>query len=244
MGIDRWTDETDWPPPDALVESWFLHSGGRANRATGDGSLSSDPPEEEPEDAYTADPRDPVPSVGGATLMPGGRPGWNDGPWDQALAEARPDVLCYTSAPLERSVGVIGSVEAVLFAASSARDTDFVARLVDVHPGGRAEILTEGILRARYRESLAEPRLLERGAVTELRIDLGPTANVFRRGHRVRLDIASSSFPRFDPNTQTGNGAAADGPEDVVVATNRVVHDRHRPSRLLLPVVERAWEDG
>ena len=243
MGVDRWQDEVDWPPPDANEAAWFLHSGGRANSSRGDGTLSRTAPEDEPEDTYRSDPLDPVPSMGGATLSRGGLAGWNDGPWDQAIPEARADVLSYTSEPLERPLGVIGSIALELHAASSARDTDFVARLVDVHPNGRAEIITEGILRARYRESLASPRALEPGVVEQYRIELGPTANVFLRGHRIRLDVCSSSFPRFDPNTQTGNTASDDGPADVVVATNRVVHDRGHPSRLLLPVVDRPWED-
>jgi putative CocE/NonD family hydrolase len=242
MGVDRWSDETDWPPPDAVDRPWFLHSGGRANSAAGDGALSLDAPGDEPEDVYTADPDDPVPSIGGASLIAPGRPGWSDGPWDQAVAERRRDVLSYTSAPLQAPLGVIGSVEVVLHAASSALDTDFVARLVDVHPDGRAELLSEGILRARYRDSLAEPRPLEPDRPVELRIGVGPTANVFLPGHRVRLDIASSSFPRFDANPQSGGDPATDGPEAVVVARNRVLHDRGHPSRLVLPTVERAWE--
>jgi putative CocE/NonD family hydrolase len=242
MGIDRWQDEADWPPPDAVQTAWHLHSGGRANTARGDGILSTAAAASEPEDAYRSDPHDPVPSMGGATLMPGGRSGWNDGPWDQRLPEARRDVLCYTSAPLSRALGIIGSVGLVLHASSTALDTDVTARLVDVHPDGRAELLTEGILRARYRTSLAAPVPLTPGELTELRIDLGPTANVFLPGHRIRLDVASSSFPRFDVNTQTGGDAASDGPDAIVVATNRVAHDRLHPSRLLLPVVDRAWE--
>jgi uncharacterized protein len=242
MGIDRWSAEADWPPPDAREVAWFLHSDGRANGASGDGALTTDAPGDEPEDVYTADPNDPVPSIGAASLTAPGRPGWSDGPWDQAVAERRRDVLSYTSAPLDRPLGVIGSVTLVLHAASSALDTDFVARLVDVHPDGRAEILTEGILRARYRESLAEARLLERDRPVELRIAVGPTANVFLPGHRIRLDIASSSFPRFDANPQSGGDPATDGPEAVVVARNRVIHDRGHPSRLVLPIVERAWE--
>src|SRR4029078_10538560 len=133
------------------------------------------------------------------------------------------DVLSYTSAPLQRPVGVIGSVGVVLHAASSALDTDFVARLVDVHPDGRAELLSEGILRARYRDSLAEPRPLEPDRAVERRICGGPTANVFLPGHRIRLDIASSSFPRFDANPQSAGGPAPDAPEAGVVADNRAL---------------------
>jgi putative CocE/NonD family hydrolase len=241
MGVDRWQDELDWPPPDAVETAWYLHSAGRANTAQGDGALSATPPGDETMDVYVSDPRDPVPSIGGATLMPGGRPGWNDGPWDQAAAEMRADVLSYTSEPLDRALGVIGSIRIELHVASSAADTDLVAALVDVHPDGRAEILTEGILRARYRLSLRDPRPLPRDELVEVRIDLGPTANVFLPGHRVRVDIASSSFPRFDVNPQSGGDAGSAGPDELVVARNRVAHDSLHPSRLLLPVVDREW---
>ena len=244
MGIDRWQDEVDWPPPDATETPWYLHSDGRANSADGDGVLSTEAPDDETRDAYLSDPRDPVPSTGGATLMPGGRQGWNDGPWDQSVAESRADVLCYTSTPLDRPLGVIGSVVLVVHAASSAPDTDVAARLVDVHPDGRAEILCEGILRARYRDGLDDPRPLPRDELVELRIDVGPTANVFLPGHRVRLDIASSSFPRFDVNPQTGGDPATAGPDDVAVARNTIAHDRAHPSRLMLPVVDRDWAIG
>lgn len=244
MGADRWQDEADWPPPDAELRPWFLHSTGRAGLPGGDGTLSAEPPGEEPADTYRYDPNDPVPSMGGATLMPGGRPGWNDGPWDQRSLAGRADILRFASAPLDRPVGVIGDVEVVLHAASSARDTDFTARLIDVQPDGREEILAEGILRARYRESLAEARLLEPGSIVELRIRVGPTANVFRVGHRIRVDVSSSSFPRFDPNLNTGGDPASEPAGDAVIAENTVFHDRRHPSHVLLPVVDRDWRLG
>jgi putative CocE/NonD family hydrolase len=148
-------------------------------------------------------------------------------------------VLVYTSAPLERPLTVIGPVEAVLFVSSSAVDTDFTAKLVDVHPSGRAEILADGILRMRYRHSLAEATPLEPGAVEEIRINVGGTANVFRAGHRIRLDVSSSNFPRFDANTNTGGVIAEEGASAAVPALNRVFHDAAHPSRVLLPIVER-----
>ena len=242
MGVDRWSDEASWPPPDARDVALHLHSSGRANGGSGDGALTEEPAGDEAEDTWTADPADPVPSLGGASLTAPGRYGWSDGPWDQAIAERRADVLSYTSAVLDRPLGVIGSVRLVVHVASSARDTDIVGRLVDVHPDGRAELLTEGILRARYRDSLAEPRLLEPDRPVELTVALGPTANVFLPGHRIRLDVCSSSFPRFDSNPQSGGDFTTDGPEAVVVARNRVLHDRGHPSRLVLPIVERSWE--
>ena len=164
----------------------------------------------------------------------------NAGPRDQRPIDGRSDVLIFATPPLERDVEVTGPIELVLFASSSARDTDFTGKLVDVHPDGRAEILTDGILRARYRESMSEPQLLEPGEIYELRIDLWATANVFRAGHRIRLDISSSNFPRFDRNTNTGQTIATDGPKELVEAVNRVFHDRQRPSHVVLPIIDRS----
>jgi putative CocE/NonD family hydrolase len=239
MGTDAWREEPTWPPADAEVRAWYLRGDGRANTARGDGRLASDPPRTEDPDVFLYDPRDPVPTMGGATLNQSGTLGWNSGPWDQRPLEGRADVLVYTSAPLEQPLTVIGTVEAVLHVSSSAVDTDFTAKLVDVHPSGRAEILADGILRMRYRHSLAEPEPLEPGHVEEIRILVGGTANVFRAGHRIRLDVSSSNFPRFDANTNTGGTIAEEGPSAPIPAVNRVFHDAAHPSRLLLPVVQR-----
>ncbi len=239
MGTDEWQHETAWPPPDTGMRTWYLRGAGRANTTAGDGRLSSEGPGDETADAFLYDPRDPVPSMGGATLNQSGTAGWNSGPWDQRPLERRADVLVYTSEPLDRPLEVIGPVEAVLFVSSSALDTDFTAKLVDVHPSGRAEILADGILRMRYRRSLSEPEPLEPGRVEEIRIEVGGTANVFRAGHRIRLDVSSSNFPRFDANTNTGGIIADEGPEAAVPALNRVFHDASRPSRMVLPTVER-----
>ncbi|MBA2738705.1 MAG: CocE/NonD family hydrolase [Nocardioidaceae bacterium] len=239
MGVDEWRDEDDWPLPDTDYVDYFLHSGGHANTAAGDGRLSVDGPADEPEDVYLYDPRDPVPTVGGPTFLPGLFIGANAGPRDQRDVERRQDVLSYTSEPLAESLTVIGPVALVLHGSSSAPDTDFTGKLVDVWPDGRAEVLADGILRARYRDSFSEPSLLEPGQVYELRIDLVATANVFAVGHRIRLDVSSSNFPRFDRNTNTGATIATDGPDDVQQAVNRVHHTSVHPSRLVLPVIRR-----
>ena len=239
----------------ARSRRYYLHSDGRANTAAGDGTLSTEAPGDEPRDAYLYDPRDPVPTIGGATFLPGLFVAANAGPRDQRPIDGRADVLGFTTAPLERDVEVTGPIELVLFASSSALDTDFTGKLVDVHPDGRAEILTDGILRARYRDSLSEPQLLEPGEIYELRIDLWATANVFRAGHRIRLDVSSSNFPRFDRNTNTGGTIATEGPRTSWRRVNRVFHDRraslargaadHRPQlshAMLDPHIE-AYED-
>jgi uncharacterized protein len=239
MGIDAWRDEDDWPLPDTAFSRYYLHSGGRANTAAGDGSLSTTAPDAENDDVYLYDPRDPVPTVGGATFLPGLAVGANGGPRDQRRVEGRHDVLCYTTPVLERDLEVTGPIELVLFASSSALDTDFTGKLVDLYPNGRAEILTDGILRARYRESLERPSLLEPGRIYELHLDLWATANVFRAGHRLRLDISSSNFPRFDRNTNSGGTQATDADRDIRQAVNRVYHDARHPSHVVLPIVDR-----
>ena len=239
MGGGGWRSEADWPLPDTRFTPYYLHSGGRANTADGDGVLLTDTPSGGRFDVYLYDPRDPVPTVGGQTFLPGLHIGANAGPRDQRDVERRRDVLCYTTPPLGRDTEVTGPIELVLHASSSAVDTDFTGKLVDVHPDGRAIILTEGILRARYRESTAEPRLLEPEKVYELRIDLWATANVFRAGHRIRLEVSSSNFPRFDRNTNTGGTIAEEGEDTMLPAVNRIFHHAGHPSHVLLPVIDR-----
>ena len=237
MGADEWREADDWPLPGTEYVDWYLGSDGRANTAAGDGRLSPDGPVDGPDDVYLYDPRDPVPTVGGPTFLPGLFAGVNVGPRDQRDVERRADVLSYTSEPLTEPLTVIGPVELVLHASSSARDTDFTAKLVDVAPDGTAHNLADGILRARCRDSSSAPSLLEPGRVYELRIDLVATANVFPTGHRIRLDVSSSNFPRFDRNTNTGGTIAEEGIGDVVQAVNRVHHTPAHPSRLVLPVI-------
>jgi uncharacterized protein len=240
MGANVWRQEEDWPLPGTRFTPYYLHSAGHANTSAGDGKLTTEPPDSEPEDMYLYDPRDPVPTVGGQTFLPGFPIGANAGPRDQRSVELRDDVLVYTTAVLDRDIEVTGPVEVVLHASSSALDTDFTGKLVDLHPDGRAVILTEGILRARYRDSLSEPTLLEPGEVYELRIDLWATANLFRAGHRIGLEVSSSNFPRFDRNLNTGGTIGEELEADAVQAVNRVYHDAARPSRVMLPAFDRS----
>jgi putative CocE/NonD family hydrolase len=239
MGSNQWRTEADWPLPDTQYRSYYLHSGGAANTVDGDGVLSQTAPENEPPDVYTYRPLNPVPTAGGQSLLPGAMIALNVGPRDQRNVERRPDVLCYTTPPLERDTEVTGPITLVLYIASSARDTDFTGKLVDVFPDGRALALTDGILRARYRSSLATPELLDPDTIYELHIDLIATSNVFRAGHRIRLDVSSSNFPRFDRNTNTGGTIAAETATDCVPAINRIFHDQAHPSHVLLPIIER-----
>ena len=163
----------------------------------------------------------------------------NTGPRDQRVVESRDDVLCYTTPSLEEPVEVTGPIELVVYISSSARDTDFTGKLVDVYPDGRSEILSDGILRSRYRNSFSLPVLMEPGNIYELHIDLMATSNVFKEGHRIRLDISSSNFPRFDRNTNTGGTIATESEKDFAQAVNRIYHDSMYPSHLVLPIIER-----
>lgn len=237
MGENTWRDEWEWPLARARTERWFLHSGGDA--AGNGGQLSREAPAAEPEDEYVYDPRDPAPTIGGPTSLPGRMMRPSAGPLDQAALEQRPDVLVYSSGPLEHPLEVTGPLRLVLYAATSAPDTDFVGKLCDVDPEGRSRILAEGVLRARYREGCEQERPVEPGRVHEYRIDLVATSNVFLPGHRIRLDVTSSSFPRFDRNANSGKRVGEDTEDSLTAARQRVLHDADRGSHLLLPVVPR-----
>ena len=236
MGIDEWHTETDWPLPDTQYRPYYLHSAGQANTLKGDGTLSAEPPRDEPPDVYMYNPFRPVPTVGGQVILPGAN---SMGPRDQRAVETRDDVLVYSIPVLDRPIEVIGPIELRLFVASSARDTDFTGKLVDVFPDGRAMILTEGILRARYRNSFTERELLEPDVIHELHLNLWATANVFQPGHRIRLEVSSSNFPRFARNSNTGGDIVHETADQYQPAINRIVHDAAHPSCLILPIIER-----
>ena len=236
MGENAWRDEPAWPLARAIPTCFYLHGRGGANSARGDGALDREAPGAEPADVYASDPLDPVPTRGGGLCCY--PPALPPGAFDQRPIEERSDVLVYTSAPLDADLEVTGPITAVLYAATTAPDTDFTAKLVDVAPCGYARNLTDGIARARYREDRQRSHLLEPGRVYEYTIDLGATSNLFRVGHCLRLEVASSNFPRFDRNPQTGVPAAE--ATALASAVQTVYHDRTYPSRLILPVVPRA----
>ena len=233
MGANVWRDEQEWPLARTQYTDYYFHSNGRANSRHGDGVLSTEPPGAEPPDSYLYDPRDPVPTRGGGLCCSASFT--RGGAFDQRCVEARPDVLVYTTPPLERDLEVTGPVRVTLWAASSAPDTDWTAKLVDVAPDGFARNLTDGIIRARYRESFARPSLIEPGRIYEYQIDLWATSNLFKAGHRVRVEVSSSNFPRFDRNPNTGRPLGADA--DLEPALQRVFHDADHPSRITLPVI-------
>ena len=231
MGINQWRDEYEWPLARTRYVKYYLRRGGR---------LTLQPPGDEPPDHYIYDPEDPVPTLGGNHSIGPYNPGLYElakpGPYDQRPIEARQDVLIFTSDPLEEDTEVTGPVWVYLYASSSARDTDFVARLTDVYPDGRSINITEGILRARFREDVwGPPRLLEPHQVYCFAIDLQVTSNVFRRGHRLRLQITSSGFPLWDRNLNTGGDPATD--TEPQIAEQTVYHDPVHPSHILLPII-------
>jgi uncharacterized protein len=233
MGANEWREEDDWPLARAVNTKYFLHSAGKANSLQGDGVLSAALPRSQTADSYIYDPANPVPTIGGPLCCD-----WEHlapGPRDQRPVEARNDVLIYSTPPMSRDLEVTGPVTLELYVKSSAVDTDFMGKLVDVWPNGFAQNLTEGVLRARYRDSPEKPELMNPGQVYKLNLDLWATSNVFRKGHILRLEISSSNFPRFDRNLNTGLEAA--NAEHFVSATNSIYHDEQHPSALTLPIV-------
>ncbi|MGA5757745.1 CocE/NonD family hydrolase [Nonomuraea bangladeshensis] len=239
MGANAWREEMEWPLSRAKDTAFYLRSGGGANSAAGDGRLDrAAPSPDEPADHYLADPANPVPTAGGATFLPGVLFGRNSGQKEQSAVERRQDVLVYTSPPLESDLEVTGEVVIELHAASSAEDCDWTARLVDVHPDSTAYGVVDGILRARYRHGTDRQVPLTPGEPELFRFPLGSTSQVFKAGHRIRLQVASSNFPRFDRNPQQWTPVATAREEDLRPARQTVFHDGLRASRLILPVIE------
>jgi uncharacterized protein len=238
MGANQWREEEAWPLARARETKYFLHSTGAANSVRGNGTLSTTGPGKENADQYIYDPGKPVPTVGGPLCCDAEH--WAPGPRDQRGVEAREDVLVYSTPVLSQDTEVTGPVSVELYAKSSAPDTDFTAKLVDVWPDGFAQNLTEGILRARYRESQENPTMITPGTVYKFTIDLWATSNVFKRGHSLRLEISSSNFPRFDRNLNTGDQQpikSGDSDPIFTKATNVILHDAEHPSAVILPLV-------
>jgi putative CocE/NonD family hydrolase len=231
MGENVWRQEQEWPLARTRYTRYYFHSQGAANSRRGNGRLNLEAPVQEPPDTYVYDPRDPVPTCGGNTLV------IPLGVSDQRPVEERRDVLCYTSEPLTTALEITGPIVVTLFAVSSAPDTDFTAKLVDVRPDGYAHNLADGIIRARYRESRADPSPITPGMVYEYGIDLWSTSVVLRPGHRLRVDIASANFPRFDRNPNTGHALFGDA--ELQAATQTILHDATHPSHVVLPVISR-----
>jgi len=236
MGQNVWRDEDEWPLSRSTNTPYYLQSAGNANSLLGDGTLSPQPPAPRTTgDKFTYDPANPAPTRGGPLCCDNVH--LTAGPFDQRPVETRNDVLVYTTPTFKENFEVTGPVTLDLYIQSSVVDTDFTAKLVDVWPNGFAQNLTEGILRMRYRASQEKAELVNPGEIYKIAIDLAATSNVFLAGHKLRLEVSSSNFPRFDRNLNTGEDQAhATHP---VKATNTVLHDREHPSALMLPVVPR-----
>ena len=238
MGDNVWRDEKEFPLARTQYTKYYFHSNKGANSASGDGALSTKPPGKEKHDTYEYDPQNPTPTIGGrlccgAAIQPG--------PFDQRPNESRQDVLVFSTPPLERDVEVTGYITAELYASTSAPDTDFTAMIVDVGPNeGRAEyarFLADGVVRARYRNSTERAEPIEPGKIYKYTIDLWATSNVFKAGHKIRVYISSSNFPRFNRNLNTGEPAL--GATKMVKANQTIYHDAEHPSAIILPVIPR-----
>ena len=234
MGLNQWRGEHEWPLARTAFTKYYFHSNG-----TKDGWLSTEPPGDEPSTTYIYDPDDPVPNLGGNHSYC-----WNDvpedimcvGTVDQRPIESRQDVLVFTSPPVEDDTEVTGPIVIKLYAASSAKDTDFTSKLIDVYPDGKAYNLTEGIIRARFRESIWDPpKPLVPGVIYEYTLELQPTSNVFLKGHSIRVHLSSSNFPLWDRNPNTGHDIGMD--TELQVAEQTIYHDRDHPSHIILPVI-------
>lgn len=230
MGANRWLDLGGWPPPESEQAVLHLHSGGRANSRFGDGRLIHGPPaEDSPPDEWVHDPDRPVPFITDESSAQIG------GPDDYSGVETRGDVLVYTGEALSRPLDVVGPVRLVAYVSTSAADGDITAKLLDVHPGGFAQRLCDGVVRLRYRDGHEAPAAVEPGTVYEVEVEMWDTAQRFRAGHRIRLEVAASAFPKHAVNLGIGGDQAR--AERGVIATNRLHHDVTCPSRLLLTVM-------
>jgi len=232
MGRNIWQNADTWPLPQTQWQRFFLHSKGRANTSGGDGLLNQDEPGSEPVDIFVYNPLFPVPTTGGRIVPTSGLVA---GARDQSHIEKRGDILCYTTPELGEDTEVTGPLELHLFAATSTRDTDFTAKLIEVYPDGRAYNVAEGIIRARFRKSVFQPEPVNPGEVYEYTINMGHISNLFRKGHRIRIDISSSNFPTSDRNMNTGNTIGEDSLG--IPAMQSIYHQPGYASYVDLPLI-------
>lgn len=233
MGRNEWRSADVWPPQETQYTKYYLHSEGHANSRNGDGWLSLEEPKDEPSDTFIYDPGHPVPSVGGQRGTSYGTPA---GAIDQAKVEIRNDVLVYTTLELEKDIEFTGPIKAILYVSSSAKDTDFTAKLVDVYPDGTAYNIQQGIFRARYRESFTKEVWMEKGEVYKIQINLDATSNTFKKGHRIRVQVSSSDFPLFERNLNTGGNNYDE--TEWVIAENTIHHSKKYPSHFIFPIIK------
>jgi putative CocE/NonD family hydrolase len=225
MGENRWRFENEWPLARTDYQKYYFHSKGKANTLSGDGSMDTKMLKDMTVDKFIYDPNDPVRTIGSM------------GPFDQRQVEIREDVLVYTTDLLKEDIEVTGPVNVVVYASSSARNTDFTAKLVDVYPDGRAIRICEGIIRADHRNPSIPPSNIKPGKIYNYTIDLWATSNVFKKSHQIRVEISSSNFPRFDRNLNTGNYFATD--TTIIKAEQIIYHSAEYPSCIVLPVIRK-----
>jgi len=236
MGSNKWQTSDTWPPANAEMTTYYLSSGGRANSLYGDGKLTTKSlGKEEKADAFAYDPSYPVPSYGGNVCCTGSAV--QGGSFDQHQMETRQDILVYTTEPFADGVELTGSIEPTLYVSSDAKDTDFTVKLIDVYPDGKAYNLDETILRARYRDGFDKEVWMEKGNVYKLTLSPMSTSNYFAPGHRIRIEVSSSNFPRFDRNMNTGGDNVSE--TKGVVAHNQIFHTAQYPSQIRLPIVKK-----
>lgn len=236
MGLNKWQTADAWPPASAQMQTMYLHSAGKANSLYGDGKLAPAlPAKNSLPDGFAYDPMNPVPSYGGNVCCTGNAV--QGGAFDQQRMETRHDILVYTSEPLTEDTEISGFVESTLYVGSDAKDTDFTIKLIDVYPDGKAYNLDETIQRARWRDGYEKEVWMEKGKVYKLEMTPMSTSNMFKKGHRIRIEISSSNFPRFDRNLNTGGNNFDE--KTGVVANNQVFHSIQYPSQIRLPVVKK-----
>ena len=229
IGKNKWQSADEWPLPETKFTKYYLHSGGNANSRYGDGTLSQKTSENEFSDKYTYDPGNPVPTIGGSRSEPAGA-------FDQAEVEIRNDVLVYSTPVLKKGIEITGPITLILYVSSSARDTDFTAKLIDVYPDGKAYNIQDAIFRARYREGLTKKVWMERDKVYKIQINLNAASNYFASGHVIRLQVSSSNFPMYERNLNTGGNNYDE--TEWILAKNTIHHSKKYPSHVVLPIIE------
>lgn len=229
MGDNKWVDENEWPMKRTKWKKYYLHSDGKANSLYGNGALSMTEPGEEPPDEYTYDPKHPVPFITDPEFAQIG------GPDDYRSVERRDDVLVYTSEPMKEDTTICGPISMKLYTSSSVTDTDFMGKLLDVWPNGFAQRLNDGMVRARFREGMDKPSLIKPGKVYLYDIDLWDTCQTFKKKHRIRVEVASSAFPKYDRNPNTGDPLGMN--DKMQMAKQKIYHDSEHPSYILLPII-------
>ena len=230
MGLNKWRGESEWPLLRTKYTKYYLHSGGNANTRNGDGILNPYAPNIQNYDSFTYNPENPVPTLGGQSQLLR-----NCGPRNRYDLEMRDDILVYSTRKLKENTEITGKVEIILYASASTLDTDFTATLVDVHPDNKCINITEGIIRAKFRNSYSKQTLIKPNKIYKYKFPLWETSNLFKKGHKIRIEISSSNFPKFDRNLNTGKFVFDD--DEIKTSTQKIFHNKHHPSHVIFPII-------